>query len=333
MTIFRLVRQLERLGHRCRIVFTSTEGLLPREGVRLRDLVRRHFQPVQARCLAYAGQPLPDADVHVATHWDTAHLVDRRRSAGAGAYLVQDWEPSFHPAGTRAELADQTYSLGLLHLTAGPWLAARLRARGAEAHPFELAVDPADYFVEPGVAAPAAGRIAIYLRPLTPRRGFEVVCLALAELQRRRPDVELCVYGAAANELQLPFRATRLGVLGTAELRKLYCGSTAGLSCSLTNHSLVPQEMWACGLPVVEVDADSTRAVYRDGEDALLAPFEPRAMAARLIELLDSPELRQRLRQRGLLRAQQLSWEKSGLQVEAGLRRAVARALETKGTR
>ena len=85
--------------------------------------------------------------------------------------------------------------------------------------------------------------------------------------------------------------------------------------------------MWACGLPVVEVDAESTRAVYRDGEDAVLAPLEPRAMAAALLRTVDDAPLRTRLRAAGLRRAAALSWERSGLQLEAALRRAVEREL------
>ena len=328
MTIFRLVRRLEERGHKCRIVFTSTEGLLPTEGVRLRALVHRHFQPIRARCLAFTGQALPDADVHVATHWDTAVVVDRRRRSGAGAYLVQDWEPSFYPAGTRAAVAESTYGLGLQHLTAGPWLAGKLEARGAAAVPFELAVDSADYFVESGLNPPAQGRLAVYLRPLTERRGFEVVALALAEVARLRPALEIVAYGTAPAELSLPFAARKAGVLSTAQLRRLYCESTVGLSCSLTNHSLVPQEMWACGLPVIEIDGESTRAVYRDGEDVVLAPLEPLALAARIVSLLDDQALRSKLREGGLARAARLDWGRSAAQVEAGLRAAVALSLE-----
>jgi glycosyltransferase involved in cell wall biosynthesis len=326
MTIFRLVRQLEELGHACRVIFTHTEGLLPPEGTRLRALVREHFQPVRARCIAFRGQPLPEADVHVATAWDTAFVVDRRRAQGAGAYLVQDWEPSFYPVGTRGAVAEQTYALGLQHVTAGPWLAERLRARGLPAVHFELAVDAAEHFVEPGAAAPAAGRMAVYLRPLTERRGFEVVSLALAEVKRQRPAAEIAVYGTPQGELMLPFAAAELGVLTPAGLRRLYCGSTLGVSCSLTNHSLAPQEMWACGLPVVEIDGESTRAVYRDGEDVALAPFEPRALAARIVGLLDDEPLRRRLAEAGLKRAALLDWRKSAQQVERGLRLAVEMA-------
>jgi glycosyltransferase involved in cell wall biosynthesis len=318
-TIFRLVRGLEKLGHECELVFTSHEGLLPETPVQVRELVRRHFHPVEARCRLWSGGQLPEADVHIATHWDTAYLVDRRRRSGAGAYLVQDWEPGFFPAGTGSELALETYQLGLFHVTAGPWLEARLREAGRRALRFELAVDPEEYYPDPRAQAPKAGRIAVYLRPRTPRRGFELAALALAEVQRLRPGLEVAVYGCEPSELKLPFQANAVGVLGPSQLRELYCSSTAGLCCSLSNYSLVPQEMMACGLPLVEADVPSTRAVFEDGKDALLGPPTPR--------LLGDPELQKTLREGGLRRVRGLTWERSVRQVEAALRAAVAAAL------
>ncbi len=325
-TLFRLVAGLEKLGHTSEIVFTSHEGLLPATGVQVRELVRRHFQPIEARCRLWSGGPLPEADVHVATHWDTAYVVDRRRRSGAGAYLVQDWEPGFFPAGTASELALQTYSLGLFHITAGPWLEARLKEAGRRAARFELAVDPKEYYVEPA-PVPEKGRIAVYLRPRTPRRGFELAALALAEVQRQRPGLEVAVYGCPPGELTLPFAAHAVGVLGPAALRALYNGSTVGLCCSLTNYSLVPQEMMACGLPLVEAEMPSTRAVFTDGVDALLAPPTPLGLAAALLRLLGDPALQQELREGGLKRVRGLTWDRAARQVETALRAAVAASL------
>jgi glycosyltransferase involved in cell wall biosynthesis len=325
-TLFRLVAGLERLGHTCEIVFTSHEGLLPSAGVQVRELVRRHFQPIAARCSLWNGGPLPEADVHVATHWDTAYVVDRRRRSGAGAYLVQDWEPGFYPSGTGSELALETYSLGLFHITAGPWLEARLKEAGRRAAQFDLAVSPEEYYLDPQ-PAPEKGRIAVYLRPRTPRRGFELAALALAEVQRQRPGLEVAVYGSPPGELQLPFEAKALGVLGPAALRTLYNGSTVGLCCSLTNYSLVPQEMMACGLPLVEADVPSTRAVFADGVDALLGVPTPLGLASALLRLLGDPALQQELREGGLKRVRGLTWERSAKQVEAALRAAVAASL------
>ena len=45
-------------------------------------------------------------------------------------------------------------------------------------------------------------------------------------------------------------------------LADLYRRATVGVVFSATNYSLIPHEMMACGLPVVELDGESTRADF-----------------------------------------------------------------------
>jgi glycosyltransferase involved in cell wall biosynthesis len=91
---------------------------------------------------------------------------------------------------------------------------------------------------------------------------------------------------------------------------------------SLTNHSLVAQEMVACGLPAVEADGPSTRAAFGDAVE--LAPAEPMALARAIERLLDDPALRARREEAGLAWAAQRTWEHAAGQVEDGLRAALA---------
>ena len=47
-----------------------------------------------------------------------------------------------------------------------------------------------------------------------------------------------------------------------APLARAYSEATIGLVLSLTNPSLIPQEMLACGLPCVDVASESMLATY-----------------------------------------------------------------------
>ena len=58
-------------------------------------------------------------------------------------------------------------------------------------------------------------------------------------------------------------------VTDLAELRRLYSLSTLGIAFSTTNPSLIPFEMLACGLPVVDVLLN-TRNPDFDGCDAVV---------------------------------------------------------------
>ena len=57
-------------------------------------------------------------------------------------------------------------------------------------------------------------------------------------------------------------------------LANLYRQCTVGFVLSGTNYSLVPNEMMACGLPVVDIDAEHTRVSYQP-ETAVLAEATP----------------------------------------------------------
>lgn len=71
---------------------------------------------------------------------------------------------------------------------------------------------------------------------------------------------------------------------------------------------LPPLEAMACGTPVIVSDQSSLPEVV--GEAGLqLPPDDPDAWALAMAELLESPARRQALREAGLLRAQQLTWE------------------------
>jgi glycosyltransferase involved in cell wall biosynthesis len=128
-------------------------------------------------------------------------------------------------------------------------------------------------------------RVVFYARHQTRRRGTELGLLSLAMLKRSRPETEVVIFGSDDLPYRLPFEHTPAGILSKPELAELYRGAAVGLSISLTNYSLVPQEMLACGLPVVEMDLPSMRAAYARGGDALrLAAPNPSAIAAALSE-------------------------------------------------
>jgi glycosyltransferase involved in cell wall biosynthesis len=73
---------------------------------------------------------------------------------------------------------------------------------------------------------------------------------------------------------------------------------------------LPPLEAMASGTPVVTSNVSSLPEVA--GDAALLVdPYDPASIADGIYEVLVNEETRRTLRQRGLLRARQFSWEQS----------------------
>ncbi len=172
--------------------------------------------------------------------------------------------------------------------------------------------------VEAAVAAMKAGAVDYLKKPVDP-----IVLAAFAELHRRRPDVELWTFGQGG-DLGVDFPHRNLGVLADADLPALYAQATAGLVLSMTNYSLVAQEMLACGLPCVELDSPSVVAAFGSGGAALLAPLDPGGVADALERLLSDPALRAGHAAAGARLREERTWAHAAEQVEAGLRAAIA---------
>ncbi|HVG59834.1 MAG TPA: glycosyltransferase [Hyalangium sp.] len=319
MTIFRTIHFLERMGHRCRVYILDGKGLPP-EPMRLQALVHQWFLPIEAP-VRHLGQDeeMEPADIVMATAWPTAYRVRASHCAPVKAYFIQDYEPAFFAAGAESQLAEDTYRFGFYGLTAGPWLESLIHTKyGMHTRSFQLAVDHDVYYPDP---APGSSRrkVFAYMRPHTTRRGFELVALALKQVKDRFPEAELHIAGAELPPTALPFPFIGHGVLDFDGLRRVFSSSDVAVCLSFTNYSLLPQELAACGCPVVDIDVESTRAAYPEGA-VVLAPPTVAGVAQAVCRLLEDEELRQRQIAAGFQYVRTLSWEQSVVQAADALR-------------
>jgi glycosyltransferase involved in cell wall biosynthesis len=332
-TIADLVRGLEARGHTLSLWIVDEEGRHDgQDDAQLQDLFNTFFGPVGApvRRLAVAGDetftgPTPgDVDVVMATGWQTVPAVMRLGGARARAYLVQDHEPEFYATSSERHWAEWTYRQGLHAVCASPWLADVVRTTyGGTASSFDLGVDHEHY-----VPLPTHRRddlVLFYARAVTPRRATTLGVLALQELHRRRPEIEIALFGDG-RRLATPFPHRHLGVLAPDKLAHAYASATVGLVLSLTNPSLVPTEMLACGLSVVDVASAAMVTTFgQDGPIALAEPH-PVLLADRLELLIDDLMERADRSRAGMALVAERTWDRAAEQVEAGLRDALGRS-------
>jgi O-antigen biosynthesis protein len=325
-TVIALLGELADRGHTCSLWLEDPHRRAPESGPRVDRRLRDYFGTVPADVhsgfSSWAG-----TDVVVATGWETVPRALLLADCAARAYLVQDYEPDFFPASAEARWAEQTYTEGLFHVTAGPWLAGLLRESfGARADWFALGVDHDVY--RPHDLERRNDTVAVYARRSTPRRAVPLVLLALAELHRRRTDLRIVLFGEE-HPIRTSFPYRHAGILPEAKLARLFSEATVGVSLSLTNYSRVSQEMMACGLPCVELDTPSVRAAL-GGDDALtFSRFDPLALADTIELLLDDSGLRRRRGQAGRRLVADRTWERAGEQFERCLREAAADAAGT----
>jgi glycosyltransferase involved in cell wall biosynthesis len=157
-----------------------------------------------------------------------------------------------------------------------------------------------------------------------PRRNLPRLLEAYALLKREGETRPLVVIGKprrSAWEQHERFSLTKadegvkyLGYVPEEDLPALYNGAVVFVFPSLyEGFGLPPLEAMACGAPVACSNAASLPEVV--GEAALL--FDPRdvnAMAAAIQRLLQEESLRAELRERGLERAAQFTWEQTARQ-------------------
>lgn len=319
MTIFRLIEQLEAKGHTCTIWIDDPLGHNAEGAAVLRGTIREHFRPLSAPVFkgfdAWFG-----ADVVLATGWQTAYTTMLLPNCGARGYLVQDNEPDFYAASAEREFAEATYGLGLHGIAASPWLAERVIERGGTCGVFDLAADHAVYFPRNLEREPAT--IAFYARSETPRRGVALGALALEEVVHRRPDTRIISFGTP-NPAGIGVPSESAGVLSADELARLYSQATVGLCLSLTNYSLIPGEMLACGLPCVDVDHPSAVGVFGPDGPVAFAALDVTAIADRIVALLDDPQERERRAEAGRAFVLARTWEHAGDQLEREIRAAL----------
>ncbi len=321
-TIFTLVEQLERQGHRCSIWLHDPHGMHRRQDDgAIAAEIGRHFRSLRAS--VHRGfADWRGANVVLATGWDTVYAALRLPRTGARAYLIQDHEPEFFATSAERLWAERTYTYGLQPICASRWLAELIgREHGGDPVWFDLGVDHGVYHPQPQIER-RRDTIALYGRTVTPRRAGPLATMALTELLRRRDDVRVVVFGWN-RAIELPFAHRHAGVLRPAELSALYNESTVGLTLSLTNYSLVPQEMLACGLPCVDLAGFSSDVAYGDEPPLdLVEPTIP-ALADALERLLDDREHWQRRSSGGRAFVAQHTWQNAAARVEDGLRAAL----------
>lgn len=321
MTIFRFVRLFELFGHEQHI-WLHNQVVHKTESDAYEDLIR-HYQQTSAQ-IHFVDESFAQAsgDIIIATDWESVWPVLSAALFKRRFYFVQDHEPSFFAAGSNSLAAEMTYHEDLDCICAGPWLEKLMRERyGRWATHFWLAADQHVYYPAIAKLKQAVPHIAFYARTSTSRRAVELGILALNYLAELGLKFHVDVYGGDHNAdwlKQVSFDYTDHGVLSARALGYLYRSCDIGMVFSATNYSLVPQEMMACDLAVLELDGDNTRTVFPEGS-IVLAPPHPRLIAERLQQLITDEALRLEVGKRGGEWARQFDWRATASDVSQAI--------------
>ena len=160
-------------------------------------------------------------------------------------------------------------------------------------------------------------------------KGVEILLRILGMM--KRTDVKLLIVGdgdlrkdyeKTAVEQGVADRVFFIGRVSDEQLPIYYAASDIGILPSWTMgeaFGIVLLEAMACGKPVISSNLPGVRTVVSDGEDGLLAkPGDIADLKEKIQTLIDNPQLRQEMGQRGRAKVEEkYAWPKIGEKLES----------------
>jgi phosphatidylinositol alpha-mannosyltransferase len=168
----------------------------------------------------------------------------------------------------------------------------------------------------------------LFVGRFEPRKGLKFLLMAMPEIVKQVPSVELVVVGTGllgysyksylSKEVQEHVRWA--GLIGGEERPRYYAGCDVFCSPATGQESfgIVLLEAMATGKPVVASDIDGYRTVVTSGREGLLVPpCQPEAIGRAIVKLLVDRELARRMGAAGRERALEFGWPEIARQVES----------------
>ncbi|HXJ84546.1 MAG TPA: glycosyltransferase family 4 protein [Candidatus Methylomirabilis sp.] len=336
-----LGERLRRRGHR--VVIVSTPLPRPTWRTHLRRLMGRWPAPppeirqsyfdgldVEHRVLdrprPVETSDVPDADVVIATWWETAEWVAAMPPAkGAKVHFIQQFDAN---VGAPTDRVEATWNLPMRKIVCSPWLADLARERFCDPHAVVVpnGVDP-DLFHAPPRGKQAHPTIGL-MYSTHPNKGCRESLGAIAMVRRRITDLRVVAFGVEnpPRHLPLPGYASYTKLPPQPTLRDLYARCDVWLCASHSEgFHLPPHEAMACRCPVVSTRVGGPMDMVVDGINGYLVDTgEEHALADRLLRVLSLDEDGWRAMSDAALRtAMEYSWDSAADLFETALRRSV----------
>jgi glycosyltransferase involved in cell wall biosynthesis len=303
---------------------------------------------------------IPDADVIIATSWETAYAVNKfSKRKGKKFYFIQHYEiwgvwnnlqcweearrvrkggercafamadviPTKKNLREAKELVDGSFKLPLRKITISDWLRQLVQDKFGER------VDGVipngvnfDIFFKENDRREEAEHVKI-LMPYRPElnKGFNDGMEAFRLIKARHPDAHFAVFGPLVNtELRKVHEWVEFNNnKSDAQLRGLYNDTHVFVLPSwIEGFSLPPMEAMACGCAVVTTDAGGFSDYLKDGENALITSIKnPEALAQSVCRLIEDGHERRSVAERGQEFVKRFTWENATEKLEAILDR------------
>lgn len=330
--------RLQRRGHQVLVLTPPPRAPSLRD--RARALVRErrwlsqggshlHTRQVDHRLLGrrrpLSDDDVPDADVIIATWWETAEWVwPLSGRKGAKVYFLQGYDAWYG----FPDRVDATWRLPMHKIVVSRWLERLGRDR--------FGISDASYV--PNAAdegmfeAPARGKqprpTVGFVYSGSPYKATEVSLEAIAIARRSIPDLLVRSFGAEPPSPRQPFPEGTLFELRPPQARipAIYRACDAWLFASREEGFGLPiLEAMACRTPVIAAPAGAAPELVPEGGGVLLSASDPAAMARAILEICTLDDANWRARSDlAHSTAHRYTWDSSTRAFETALQRAIA---------
>lgn len=294
------------------------------DGVDVPVMITSHTGPI-------INDDIPDADIVIATWWETAEWVAELNSEkGVKVYFIQHHEVfDYLPV----ERAKATYRLPLYKITISQWLVDVISREYSDRN-VSLVLNSVD--TEQFYALPREKQIVPTVGLLygsQPWKGFDVSFDALSRVSEVIPNVYIIAFGSGSllPDLPLPKNAQYIQNPAQSKIKDIYARCDVWLCGSRSEgFHLPPLEAMACRCPVVSTAVGGPIDVIEDGTNGYLVPIEDAALLAeRLIHVLQlSQEQWQNMSDEAYRTAKQYTWDDATELFEQALEAAITQQEE-----
>ena len=261
-------------------------------------------------------QHAADADVVVATAWQTAEWVRTYPpTKGKQFYFLQDYEYYMTAAADTRQRMVETFQSGMTTLTPFPIMRRILREHGVDhTARIPLGIDFDLFYREVPIDSPNREGVVGFPDRAEPFKGTRdaIAALEIVRMAHARP---LCVYAFGPRPATvLPDWIRFYRMPSNADLRRLYNGTSVFvLPSHFEGFGLPGAEALACGAALASTDSGGVRDYAFHEQTALLSPpNEPEALAANVLRLLASDDLRHSLASQGERAVRTFTWHAAG---------------------
>ena len=270
----------------------------------------------------YKGKILGDditkvkSDVVFATSWESVYYS--RKMSGYKMYFIQDYEPYFNLYGESYIMAQKSYEVGYHMVSLGKWTKHMIEKEcniNSRLDYITFPYEGKEYFAKERnfdeYKTKKEFNFAVYIKDVGKRAPYLIQYL-LTKLKKDFSEegitLNIKYYGEDKN-----FKCEggeNIGKLSKSELLNLYNTSDFGLVASLTNISLVPYEMLATGLPVIEFK-EGTFEYFFPEDTAIITSFDYNDFYNQVKEAINNTDKLKEMNKNSMKFLKELSCEKT----------------------